>query len=25
VKDEGESLFNEQETEMNSEDEIPMF
>jgi len=25
VKDEGEALFNEQETEMNSEDEIPMF
>ena len=25
VKDEGEALFNEQETETNSEDEIPMF
>ena len=25
VKDEGEALFNEQETEKNSEDEIPMF
>lgn len=25
VKDEGEALFTEQETEMNSEDEIPMF
>jgi len=25
VKDEGEALFTEQETETNSEDEIPMF
>ena len=25
VKDEGEALFNEQETEKNSDDEIPMF
>jgi hypothetical protein len=25
VKDEGDALFNEQETEKNSEDEIPMF
>jgi hypothetical protein len=25
VKDEGEALFNEQETEKDSEDEIPMF
>jgi hypothetical protein len=25
VKDEGEALFNEQEAETNSEDEIPMF
>jgi len=25
VKDDGDALFNEQETEKNSEDEIPMF